>query len=92
MRSFRFRRHVFGLRSSADGLIVVRKKKLCGDDSENVTEKVKSRGLKLNRAYSISFDSSIVGKFFWSLILKECIKEPEKKGKLFSCVPVLDKS
>ena len=82
MRSFRFHRHVFGLRSSADGLIVVRKKKLCGDDSENVTEKVKSRGLKLNRAYSISFDSSIVGKFFWSLILKDCIKEPEKKRKL----------
>ena len=53
-----------------------------GDDSENVTEKVKSRGLKLNRAYSISFDSSIVGSFFWSLILKDCIKEPEKKRKL----------
>ena len=50
-----------------------------GDDSENVTEKVKSRGLKVNRAYSISFDSSKVGKFFWSLILKDCIKEPEKK-------------
>ena len=64
-----------------------------GDGSENVTEKVKSRGLKVNRAYSISFDSSKVGKFFWSLILKDCIKEPEKKkGNLFSCVPVLDKS
>ena len=50
-----------------------------GDDSENVTEKVKSRGLKVNRAYSISFDSSMVGNFFWSLILKDCIKEPEKK-------------
>ena len=57
-----------------------------GDDSENVTEKVKSRGLKLNRAYSISFDSSIVGKFFWSLILRDCIKEPEKKRELvFLC-------
>ena len=56
------------------------------DDSENVTEKVKSRGLKVNRAYSISFDSSIVGKFFWSLILKDCIKGPEKKRKLvFLC-------
>ena len=52
------------------------------DDSENVTEKVKSRGLKVNRAYSISFDSSMVGKFFWSLILKDCIKGPEKKRKL----------
>ena len=52
------------------------------DDSENVTEKVKSRGLKINRAYSISFDSSMVGKFFWSLILKDCIKGPEKKRKL----------
>ena len=57
-----------------------------GDDSENVTEKVKSRGLKVNRAYSISFDPSMVGKFFWSLILKDCIKEPEKKRKLvFLC-------
>ena len=50
-----------------------------GDNSVNVTEKVKSRGLKVNRAYSISFDSSKVGKFFWSLILKDCIREPEKK-------------
>ena len=57
-----------------------------GDNSENVTEKVKSRGLKVNRAYSISFDSSMVGKFFWSLILKDCIKGPEKKRKLvFLC-------
>ena len=47
---------------------------------------MKSHGLKLNRAYSISFDSSIVGKFFWSLILKDCIKEPAKKRKLvFLC-------
>ena len=53
-----------------------------GDNSENVTEKVKSRGLNVNRAYSISFDSSMVGKFFWSLILKDCIKGPEKKRKL----------
>ena len=58
-----------------------------GDDSENVTEKVKSRGLKINRAYSISFDSSIVGKFFWSLILKDCIKEPEKKESCFLVFP-----
>ena len=57
-----------------------------GDNSVNVTEKVKSRGLKVNRAYSISFDSSKVGKFFWSLILKDCIREPEKKRKLvFLC-------
>ena len=47
---------------------------------------MKSRGLKVNRAYSISFDSSIVGKFFGSLILKDCIKEPEKKRKVvFLC-------
>ena len=50
MRSFRFRRHVFGLRSSADELIVVRKKKTL----------LPSR----------------------SLILKDCIKGPEKKRKL----------
>ena len=109
MRSFRFRRHVFGRRahrrtqeknsatqgtlSSAEVILEsLSNNDGDGDDSENVTEKVKSRGLKVNRAYSISFDSSKVGKFFWSLILKDCIKEPEKKGKLFSCVPVLDKS
>ena len=74
----------FGLRPTGSSSYA--RKKLCGDDSENVTEKVKSRGLKLNRAYSISFDSSIVGKFFWSLILKDCIKGPEKKRKVvFLC-------
>ena len=30
--------------------------------------------LKLYRAYSIAFNSSKVGKFFWSWILKACIK------------------
>ena len=110
MRSFRFRRHVFGLRSSADEAHRRTQEKNSatqgtlssaevileslsnndvgggGDDSENVTEKVKSRGLKVNRAYSISFDSSMVGNFFWSLILKDCIKGPEKKRKLvFLC-------
>ena len=33
---------------------------------ENVTEKVNSRRLELYRAYSISFNSSNVGKLFWS--------------------------
>ena len=33
------------------------------------------------RAYSISFNSSNVGKFFWSWILKDCIKVQEKKKK-----------
>ena len=35
------------------------------------------------RAYSISFNSSNVGKFFWSWILKDCIKVEEKKKKVF---------
>ena len=35
--------------------------------------------LKLNRTYSISFNSSNVGKFFWSWILKDCIKVQKKK-------------
>ena len=33
------------------------------------------------RAYSISFNSSIVGKFFRSRILKDCIEVQEKKKK-----------
>ena len=41
-----------------------------GDDYENVTRKVNSRGFKLYRAYSTPFSSSNVGKFFWSWILR----------------------
>ena len=37
-----------------------------GDGYENVTYKVNLRCLKLNRAYSISLNSSNVGKVFWS--------------------------
>ena len=51
-----------------------------------------SHRFKLYRAYSISFTSSNVGKCFWSWILKGCIKVQEKKRKLLSCVPVLDKT
>ena len=51
-----------------------------------------SHRFKLYRAYSISFTSSNVGKCFYSWILKDCIKVQEKKRKLLSCVPVLDKT
>ena len=51
-----------------------------------------SHCFKLYRAYSISFTSLNVGKCFWSWILKECIKVQEKKRKLLSCFPVLDKT
>ena len=44
--------------------------------------KMNSHFLKLYRAYSISFNSSNVGKFFWSWILKDCIKVQEKKKKV----------
>ena len=44
------------------------------DDYENVTWKVNSRCFKLYRAYSISFNSSNVGDFFWSWILKDYIE------------------
>ena len=37
--------------------------------------------VKLFRAYSISFNSSNVGKFFWSWILEDGIKVQEKKNK-----------
>ena len=43
---------------------------------------MKSRFLKLYRAYSNSFNSSNVGKSFWSWILKDCIKVQEKKKKV----------
>ena len=51
-----------------------------------------SHRFKLYRAYSISFTSSNVDKCFWSWILMDCIKVQEKKRKLLSCVPVLDKT
>ena len=53
-----------------------------GDGYENVTYKVKSRCFKLHRAYSISFDSSNAGNFFWSWILKECDEVQEKRNKV----------
>ena len=49
---------------------------------ENVTLKVKSRCFKLYHAYSISFNSTNVGNFFWSWILKDCIELEEKKKKV----------
>ena len=33
---------------------------------------------------SISFNSSNVGNFFWSLILKDCIEVEEKKKKVIA--------
>ena len=50
--------------------------------NENFTLKVNSRRFNLNRAYSISFNSPNVGNFFWSLILKDCIKVHEKKKEV----------
>ena len=52
-----------------------------GDDYENVTRKVNSRGFKSYRAYSTPFSSSNVGKLFWSWFLKDCIEVQEKKRK-----------
>ena len=43
------------------------------------------RWFKLNRAYSISFNSLNVGKFCRSWILKDCIKVQEKKNKVLLC-------
>ena len=44
------------------------------------------RYLTLYRAYSISFNSSNVGKLFWSWILTDCIKVQEKKRKESCCL------
>ena len=52
------------------------------DGYENVTSKVNSPYFKLYRTYSNSFNSSNVGKFFSSWILKDCIKVQEKKKKV----------
>ena len=43
---------------------------------------MKSRCLKLYRAYSLSFNSSKLGNFFWSWILKDCIEVQKKKKKV----------
>ena len=48
---------------------------------ENVTYKVNLRCLKLDRTYSISLNSSNVGKVFCSWILKDCIKVQERKRR-----------
>ena len=53
-----------------------------GRATKTFTYKVNLRCLKFNRAYSISFNSSNVGKYFWSWILKDCIKVQEKKKKV----------
>ena len=53
-----------------------------GDGYENVTWKTKSRCFKLYRAYSISFNSSNLGNFIWSWILKDCIAVQKKKKKV----------
>ena len=56
---------------------------------ENVTYKVNSRCLKLDRTYSISLNSSNVGKVFCSWIPTDCIKvqENKKKGVVFCSRP-----
>ena len=41
-----------------------------------------SRGFKLHRVYSISFNSSNVGEFVWRWILKDCIKVQEKRKRV----------
>ena len=63
-----------------------------GDGYENVTLKLNLRCFKIYRAYSNSFNSWNVGKFFWSWILKKLSKFRKRKRKSLSCVHVLDKT
>ena len=49
---------------------------------ENVTFKVNSRCFKLYRSYSISFNSSDVGEFYFNSIVKDCIKVQKKKKEV----------
>ena len=53
-----------------------------GEGYKSVVWKVNSCCLKLYRAYSISFNSSNVGKLFWRWILKGCTRVQEKKKKV----------
>ena len=53
---------------------------------DNVTQKMNSRCFKLHRTYSTSFNSTNVGKFFWSWILKGCSEVQENKKKFLSRV------
>ena len=46
---------------------------------------MKSRCFKLYRAYSISFNSSNLGNFIWSWILKDCIEAQKKKKVVALC-------
>ena len=50
--------------------------------SEQIFFRKLSLGAPANCAYSIPFNSSNVGKFIWSLILRDCIKVQEKKKKI----------
>ena len=43
---------------------------------------LQKRCLKLHRTYSISFNSSNVGKLFWCCILKDCIEVQGNKKKV----------
>ena len=45
-----------------------------------------SRCIKLYRSYSISFNSSNLGNFFWSWVLKDCIEVQKKKEEESRCL------
>ena len=51
------------------------------DDSEDVTKKMNLRPFKLNRVYLEPLNSSNVGDFSWSRILKGFIHVQIEKGK-----------
>ena len=55
-----------------------------GKGREKVTNRVNSRCFKLHRSYSILFNLSIVGEFFWRTVPKF----RERKRKLLSCIHV----
>ena len=63
-----------------------------GDYYENVTQKVNLRCLKLSRAYSISFNSSNVGKSFLELNSKGLHQSSGKEKNNCLFFSVLDKT
>ena len=62
--------------------MVVKILRSLSDNDGDGYEKVKSRCFKLYCPYSILFSLSNFGNFFWSWILKDCIKVQEKKNKV----------
>ena len=66
------------VRGSKTSLLKLPNRKL----KQPLRRQLQKRCLKLHRTYSISFNSSNVGKLFWCCILKDCIEVQGNKKKV----------